>query len=215
MSTPYKDLPAGITSPVFQSEVPIKPIEGTDDLMWAETYIQNRSSYAPQAVGTESTRHSSFYLVEESAIEPVGPDSSGLVRFTRTYAEVPDTRDETSTIVYNYPGKSFGIGANWERYGLRRPTSLLVPATDEVSYFISSDGSTPLPALSIPLLDDEVVDFFGNAYETVPPYGSIGTTVPSSEYTTYTISCTIQRWKGKIWEKRVRTVPNPSFILGT
>lgn len=215
MSQPYKDLPAGITSPVFQSEVPSKPIEGTDDLMWAETYIQSRADYTPQAIGTESSRHADFFLVEESAIEPVGPEASGLVQFTRTYAEVPASRNESSTIVYSYPGKSSGIGANWERYGLRRPASLLVVATDAVSYFVSSDGSTTLPALSIPTLDDEVVDFFGFAYETNPPYTLIGTTDPSSEYSTYTISCTIQRWKGKIWEKRVRTVPNPSFILGT
>lgn len=215
MSQPYKDLPAGITSPVFQSEVSIKPIEGTDDLMWAETYIQDRASYARQAVDTVSSRHASHYLVEESDIEAVGPENSGLVRFTRTYAAVPATRDESSTIVYNYPGKASGIGANFDRYGLRRPTSLLVIATDEVSYFRSSDGSTTLPALSIPTLDDEVVDFFGSAYETVPPYAFIADTDPTVEYSTYTISCTVQRWKGKIWEKRVRTVPNPSFILGS
>lgn len=215
MSQPYKDLPAGITSPVFQSEKSSKPIDGTDDLMWAETYIQTRADHAPQAIGTESSRHSGFYLVEETPIESVGPENSGLVEFTRTYAEVPATRDEAVTVSFSYPGKSLGAGANWDRYGLRKPVTIqLVPGSDEVSYFISEDGSTTIPEYTVPLLDGEIVDFFGPAYETTPPYTFIGNTDPLSEPSSYVIGCTVQRWKGKIWEKRVRTVPDPSAILG-
>lgn len=213
---PFLDLPSGYTSPAFVGEVFSTSIDGTDNLQVAETYQMLRSSYARQAIGTESGRNSAFYLVEESPVESVGGDNqSPLIRVTRTYAEVPADREERVVTNYSYPGKSSGGGEFWQRYGRRRPITLEVVATDTYHYYISTDGSGATPAtLDIPTADGEVVDFFGSAYETVPPYDFIDNTTPLSEPSTYTIANSISKWKGNIWVHVVRTVPDPTGVIG-
>lgn len=214
MSTPYKDLPS-LTSPYFQNEVFSRSIENTDNLMVAETYIQLRSSFTHASIGDVSSRNAGYYLIEETPAESVGMGHSDVVQFTRTYAAVPSDRTETARTQYSYPGKSSGSGSVWQRYGLRRPITLEVNATDEFQYYISGDGTggpTP-PAITVPTLSSEVVDFFGDAYETTPPYTLIGATSPFVEPSIYTVSNAIARWRGNIWVMITRTVPNPGAFI--
>ena len=209
---PYYDTVA-LTSPVFQHEVFSNPIEGTNDLMVAETYIQLRTSYSRQAVHTGSSRYGGYYLVDESVPEHYGAENSTVVRFTRTYAQIPASRNETAVTIYSYPGLSGSSGASWQRYYYRRPITLQCNATDAFSYYHSTDGSTSLPSLTIPKLASQPVDFFGAAYDTTPPYASLGSTTPISEPSTYVVSASISRWKGEIWQKIVRTVPYPATVI--
>jgi hypothetical protein len=210
---PYKDTPS-LSTPYFQKQIFSKPIVGTDDLQVDEIYLQNRSDYAPQDVDTESSRNSGYYLVDEK-YDNYGPPNSTVVQITRTYCQVPATRDETVSIVYNYPGVASGTGSAFRRYGARAPVSLQVNATDEIVYFRSTTGGgQTLPALTIPTLDDQPIDTFGTIYETTPPFDEIGITDPTSEPSTYTISSAVTRWKGQIWQFTTRTIPSPSFIFG-
>lgn len=212
---PYLDLPSGYSAKSFINEIASTSIDNTDNIQIAETYQILRSAYARAAIGSESTRHSSYFLIDQTGADPVGEGNSQLVRYTLTYAHVPVSRNETVITQYTYPGIASGAGQYFQRYGLRRPVTLEVNATDAYDYFVSTDGSgQTLPALSIPTLDSEVVDFFGAAYDSVPPYDSLGNTDPLSEPSTYTVSFAITRWKGNIWQKVKRTVPSPAFIFG-
>lgn len=212
---PFSDLPS-LTSPKFLYEVFPRSIENTNNFMVAETYIQLRTSFAQAAIGATSARNGgSYYLIEESPLEPVGLNQSPVVKFTRIFATIPAARYETARTQYSYPGKSIGSGATWLRYGLRRPITLEVNATDYFQYFYSVDGTggPTIPALTVPKLSSEVVDFIGGAYDITPPYAFIATTSPSTEPTTYTVSNAIARWKGNIWVMITRTVPQPSAFI--
>jgi len=211
---PYQDLPS-LTAVKFIGEVFSRSIENTNNLQVAETYIQLRSSFAAQAIDTGSSRNSGYYLIDESPVEPMGPGLSPVVQFTRTYAAVPASRSETVRVLFNYPGKSSGSGASWLRYGLRRPITLEVNATDAFQYFRITTGSGgPTPsAITVPTLSSEVVDYFGVGYDTSPPYSLIGTTSPASEPSSYVVSNAISRWKGNIWQMVTRTVPYPAAVI--
>lgn len=205
----YFDSPnVSYLTPVFQQEIPTRPIEGTEDIMWAETYIQNVASYYPLSLSTTSSRHATCILVDESTPERVGPENSPLVRFTRFFASVPTIRYESVLLAQTYYGLSGGNGISWSPYGSRAPLSHYVRATDTISYYVTADPRTiTLSALTQPTVTAGAVDYFGTVYSTVTPYTFEGFTNPASEPGTYVISSEVSRWKGQIWASRTRTVP--------
>lgn len=222
---PYYDSPAGNPSyltPQFQQEISSHPIDGTNDLFWAETYIQNVVCYSPFSLSITSSRHATAYLVDQTIPERVGPENSPIVRYTLYYAPLPTIRIENGLQAQTYFGLSGYTGISWSPYALRAPVSHLVRYSETVSYYLSSDPTTvPTVALTQPVITGNVgssvtrgaVDYFGPIYSTVTPYQFQGWTTPQNEPDTYTIACGVARWKGQIFERRVRTVPKLDLVI--
>lgn len=209
----YIDGPTGVfTVPYFQFERQIRPIEGTEDLAWEETYVQLITYFVPMTYNTASTRHTSptFYLIDETTPQPVGPENSPLVRYTRTFAALPATRIEKTLIAQQYLGISGGTGSAWTPYGTRKPFTFIAPATDTITYALTS--TITIDQVTQSVFSANTVDYFGNVYSTVTPYSFLGTTVPLTEPVTYNVSCEITRWRGNIWQKTTRQVRSPLYI---
>jgi hypothetical protein len=79
------------------------PIEGRNDSVVIEQdFMQALSSFAPLALNTPHPDVPTAYLVAETPLQDLG---SGIVRWTRVYAQVPATYTEPGgSYAYNYIG---------------------------------------------------------------------------------------------------------------
>lgn len=67
-----------------------------------EDYVQYYDYFASLALNIPHPVYPSFLLCKESNLQPVGV--AGVAKWTRTYAQVPATRNDPSTIAYNFIG---------------------------------------------------------------------------------------------------------------
>lgn len=78
------------------------PFEGdVSSFIVEQDYMVLLTSYSPLALSTAHGTYTDAYLVRESALENIG---AGVVKFTRTYAQVPASRDEWGTFAFQFPG---------------------------------------------------------------------------------------------------------------
>lgn len=107
--TPHKEGPARFS----------QPFDGTAFIYILEQdYVIRVGFYTPLALGTPSPDFGTYLLVKESPLQPVGVGD--IVKWTRTYAQVPATRYDFTSIAYTFPG--------WMNYR----SSLLIPDTSYV-----------------------------------------------------------------------------------
>jgi hypothetical protein len=197
--------------PVFQNERVSYPIDGTNDTMWEETYVQWRQNYARLALSTQSTRHANHFLISESQISSAGPENSPLCRFTRLFAMVPATRTEPVQVSYSFPSLSTFDEFGFHKCGLRDPVCRVVSGTNTFSYILSETAPAINP-LTIPIYQGQVVDFIGPGWAVS---GQEYYTTPTSEPEAYTVACQITRWHGQIWQKVLQTVLKPISYLNS
>lgn len=165
-------------------------------------YVQLASSYSPPALGsTSADAPGSAVLVSQGPLRKISP---GMVRFTRTYCQVPATWGETQQVAYTFPGLSTGTGSSWQPYGLRQPVTLYAIATVTHTY-TSSNTAPTLDNTFIVTDGNYVVDYIG----TGNPNIGATLTSPSAEPATYNVSSESQLLTGLIWEKTSMVVPKP------
>lgn len=73
-----------------------------------QDYVQNVADFSPLPLDTPHDTHLTYYLVEETAHQPVG---CGVVKWTRVFAQVPNTRNDYQQFSARLPGLGPG-GSN-------------------------------------------------------------------------------------------------------
>jgi len=165
-------------------------------------YVVWANAYATATLGsTHADAPGSAVLVEQGPLLKYAP---GVVRYTRTYCQVPATWGETQQMAYTFPGLSSGVGSTWNPYGLRQPVTLYAIAT--VTHSFTSSATAPtLDATFIVTDGNYVVDYIGTGN---PDIGATLTS-PNIEPTTYNVTSDSRLLRGVIWEKVSATVPKP------
>lgn len=164
-------------------------------------YIQWANTYSAASLDSTSADAPSAYLVAQGPVRKIAP---GIVRYARTYCQLPSTWGETQQVAYTFPGLSFGAGSSWNPYFYRAPITLYAIAT--VTHTFSRGATAPtLDATFIVTDGNNVVDYIG------PGNPNIGATLtdPISEPASYNVSSDSSLLVGLIWEKVSMTVPKP------
>lgn len=79
------------------------PFDGDNtNYVLEEDYVISLASYASVALNTAHPVYGTYFLVNESVQTPTGV--LDVVKWTRTYAQVPATRSEPSSVSYNFIG---------------------------------------------------------------------------------------------------------------
>lgn len=164
-------------------------------------YVQWANTYAYANLGSNTGDAPNAYLVEQGPLRKIAP---GVVRFARTYCQLPTTWTETQQIAYTFPGLSGNTGANWQPYYYRAPITLYSIAT--VVHTYSQSGTAPTLDATFQVTDgNNVVDYIGQQNPNI----GVGSTSPASEPATYNVSSESHLLRGLIWEKITSTVPKP------
>jgi hypothetical protein len=79
------------------------PIEDSTagKVAFEQDYMQSESSWTPVALGTRHPSLAGFFLTKESQLTPLG---GGKVKWTRTYAKIPDARTRYESYGWLVPG---------------------------------------------------------------------------------------------------------------
>ena len=174
----------------------------SDTAQFELEYIVTAAQYATAALGsTSADAPGSAVLVEQGPLRKIAP---GMVRYARTYCQVPATWGETQQMAYTFPGLSFGAGASWNPYYYRQPVTLYAIAT--VTHTFTSSATAPTLNATFVVTDGNyVVDYIGAGNP------NIGATLtdPIAEPSTYNVSSEAHLLRGLIWEKINSTVPKP------
>lgn len=164
-------------------------------------YIQASANYAPVSLDSTSADAPSAFLVQQGPLRKIAP---GMVRFARTYCQLPATWGETQQIAYTFPGLSFGSGSNWNPYYFRSPITLYKIAT--VTHVFSHGATAPTLDNTFQVTDQgNVVDYIGASN----PNLGVGVTSPSVEPAAYTVTSSSRLLSGLIWEKVTMNVAPP------
>lgn len=82
--------------------IPSYPVEGdTSAVLYRQDFMVDAQYYSRLALDTAHATISGAYLVDESTPQHYG---GGIVQFTRTYAKIPNDRNEYETYSYTVPG---------------------------------------------------------------------------------------------------------------
>ena len=87
--------------------------------------------------GDPARSYANYYLVKESPTTKVG---NGILSWTRTYAQIPNSRIDPSTIVYKFPGFAgviYPVTGNTTLAPGRLPGNYTVPCFIQNDYFIT------------------------------------------------------------------------------
>ncbi len=165
-------------------------------------YVQWANTYSAATLGaTSADAPGGAVLVEQGPVRKIAP---GVIRYSRTYCQIPATWGETQQMAYSYPGLSSGAGSSWQPYGLRQPITLYAIATVTHSYTSSATAPT-LDNVFLVRDGNYVVDYIGAGN---PNIGATLTT-PSAEPANYTVSSESRMLRGLIWEKTTANVAKP------
>lgn len=169
-------------------------------------FVQWENAYADATLGSTLNAAPSSYLVEQSPATRIG---AGMIRFERVYAEIPQLWVEAQQIVYTYPGLSSGTLFTYNRYGLRRPTTVPKLATVTHEYVLSNTIPTAnISNVTIVTLNGQPVDWIGEASAQ-----DNTNTVPNVDPSTWTIASDPRLWRGTIWEIVTQTITGPNTFI--
>jgi len=131
--------------PVF--DAPFKEDGIKEQYILRQDFMQLLSAYVPLDLDTPHPDYSDFILVEESEQRDV---TGGRVRWTRTYAKVPDAYEkEVDTVTFTFPGKSGLVTGGVVGYGGsdngRLPLPKTVDYTRARAFFLNpAPGDLPI-----------------------------------------------------------------------
>ncbi len=129
-------------SPAFERDTTLYVLE--------QDYLQLESSFAPLALNTAASGYADFLLVSESQHEA---QIGGVVKWTRTYAKRPPTRNEYSSLSYNFIGLYGTFGVNIVAITGRDRFTKTVNMREQWDFFlIPADYATPELIPTIPAL---------------------------------------------------------------
>lgn len=143
-----------------------------------QDFTQFVDNFVALNLNTNHPSYPTYKLVEESPLQDQG---GGIVKWTRTYAAIPDARDDYSTLAYNYIGyygtiANIAVAIAYPVIGRNRFTE---PVTCRIrsDYFLCAIGQTyPTPA-SIPVISAQLYyvplgTISGSTFTSTYPAGS-------------------------------------------
>lgn len=139
------------------------PFEGDNaSFVLEQDYIVALTSFSPLALDTAHGTYTNAYLVKESQQENIG---GGLVKWTRTYAQIPASRSDYETFNFKFPGYLATTGtvtppydSYWVQTGNGRDPFTATSNSRMLSeYFLCASGQTYETPSEIPIL--EVIKF--------------------------------------------------------
>lgn len=119
-----------------------------------QDYVIAVGSYTPLALNTAHGTYTDAYLVRESPQEDI---DGGLVKWTRTYAQVPANRDDYESYSFQFPGL-LGTGLPpYNQYWIalddgRDPFTQVAVCRVRSEYFLCATGETYETPSDIPIL---------------------------------------------------------------
>jgi len=146
------DAPFEIAAPNGQPSFS-EPFDGVNvAYLLEQEYVQRESYWSPLPLNTPHDVYTNYLLVKESSLAPLGGD---VVKWKRTYAQVPSTRNDYTSVAYQFIGLTgwyyvFTSSPTINVAGRRRFTKT-VTARIQYDYFLV--GTTTYPtASSIPAI---------------------------------------------------------------
>ena len=164
--------------------------------VYNETFIQRPEFWEPLALNSEHYEKAGAVLVEEG--DPKIEDS-GLVRWVRTYATIPQPRDEFEQVNFTFPAyKATSASTDFERSGFSQG----VVAKVSFSYLLTSN---PIADFTInPIFHPK--DVGGNkcrfvASDTTPTHSNYLADVTAGNFI-FAKETEITRWRGNIYQAK-------------
>jgi hypothetical protein len=208
MNTPdYEDgdfsVAIAVTLPVFNA-----PFEGVNiQYVLTQEWMQNLADYTPLALDTPHPDYAAFILVSEGEQSDLG---GGKVRWTRTYAKLPDEYTKPrGNFTFTFPGWSGLVyggfvgygGSNNGRIPLNKTVACLVTRT----FYLTNDPATDIPILpkfvvtyGSGVITDYTNDDHGSFTDTTPNTTDYQASVAAGEYLVAQDS-TWDIWMGNIY----------------
>lgn len=200
------------SAPVFSS-----PLPGLNEpVVLIQQFQQFNEWNLPLALNTAHPDYPDFVLVSESERQDIG---GALVAWTRTYAKVPDTRYEGSSIVYPYPGYDIKYTtpgtSNTTVVTARLQDPLNTTAEIKYDYFLTGTGETyesftDIPTIQrtrfyLPILNGLVEvgkqDVTILTDITVPTSDQYLADVAGKEFDIVAQDSQVSRWMGNIFQR--------------
>jgi len=173
--------------------------------------------------GSDAYNSAGYILVEEG---PLRDQGGGVVRWTRTYARVPDQHFDPCQMAFQFPGY---LAAGNGLALLRNPFTRTVPGTIEYTYFLAGTNTQaavqalekanfvseqlflwPRPTGDIPLPNEAfIVNYIWSSISPEPTVPTLETYVGWVTYGTNTIVAQpsqFTRWMGNIIRREVITI---------
>lgn len=207
----YIDAPGGNLANAYLSEnivsYPLASVpNNANTRAFALTYYQYANAFVSANVGSTDNNAPNAYLYDQTPLDQVG---GGIVKYTRSFCQLPFTWYDVEQIVYTYPGLDSGRGtANWTPFGSRVPITVPKLATVRHSYAINANvPSANVSPVTIVTLNGEPINRIGQWF-----YGNSVLTVPNVDPVVWTISSDPTRFRGGIWEIVTKTVGAPNVF---
>lgn len=136
------------------------PFEGdVSSFIVEQDYQVLLTSYSPLALSTAHGTYTNAYLVRESELENIG---AGVVKFTRTYAQIPASRSDYETFNFKFPGllaTTGGVVPPYNQYWVSTGNGrdpFLANANSRLysEYFLCAAGQTYTTPSAIPILPE-------------------------------------------------------------
>lgn len=181
------------------------------------------ASFSPLALSTAHPTFTSAYLVKESPLEDLG---GGIAKWTRTYAQIPATRNEWATHTYTFPGFYGSRVPPYSQYfditgDERDPFTTVATSRLYHEYFLCASGQTYTTPANIPVVTrqlftldgrptqptDYLVDHTANPAltETDPSLPDYLDMIDNGDEIVAEDS-TLQRWMGDIYVRITRYI---------
>lgn len=196
------------------------PLNGVNvNYVLVQEFVQLRENFTPLPLSTPHPQHPEFVLVAESE-----QDSSiglGLVRWTRTYARVPDSYSEPGgNYAYTFIGFYGVFGINVTAITGRDRFTRNVPVLIERDFFLVGPdetyeefGDIPINSAqryyygSTPELDvDYLADDPPFTEATVPSRTQYEALIAANAFNIVVEDSIIIRWMGNIYMRETRTI---------
>lgn len=193
------------------------PIAGVNaNYLLRQDFMQSLSSFVALALNTPHPTYSTYYLVDESEKVDIG---GGLVRWTRTYAQVPASYSEPGgNYAYSFIGFYGQFGINVTQITGRERQTEVVPVRINRDFFLVGPGQIYTDPNDIPTMPEQQyysgsptlkVNYIGDS----PPL-QIATTPSRTAYDALVAAgseivveaSTIFRWMGNIYVRETRYV---------
>lgn len=122
------------------------------------------ANFTPLALNTAHGTFATAYLVSESPLEDLG---GGVARYTRTYAQIPASRDEFPTMTVDFPGLKGAANPPYDQYWVVSddgcdPKSESVTVRVRYDYFLCAAGQTFATPDDITLYPKQPFTLVGN-----------------------------------------------------
>jgi hypothetical protein len=110
------------------------PFEGDPNYYILEQdYDQYEANFTPLALNTPHPTAAGYFLVKETPLQPVG--AGGVVKWTRRYALIPNTRSDLASMAYKFPALFGVFGVNITALVGRPAFTVTTTARIQYDYF--------------------------------------------------------------------------------